>query len=678
MNKLEDLFRNSPWVKYSNPDNVKNLSSTPLTLDQLVVLGYGLSFSLPPSNEDILDFLTNYSKFEYFNSQHNGFLPQDFATLKGFILNSLYKELNDGKKIPKRLHQAIIYLKQNDSLIICKADKGGKVVVLDKWTYKEKMEELLQDENTYQTINNDPLKKWQHSFNKQLKQILKDFPDLETRFRAFMPRLPRMYGLPKLHKENIPMRPIVSTNNSIEYKLSSWISKILSACTNKICNTTVINSLDFKEKIQRINHDHKIIASFDIKSLFTNIPIDECINLLSHELHNLNIDIPIPIDVFLKLLKLAVTNCYFSFNDRFYIQKTGLPMGSPLSPILANIFLEFYERDKLSSVLDFDRNTWLRYVDDVFVILPNTTNIPQLIEQINSLHPSIQFTFEQEQNLSLPFLDIHVIKNQNNHRFNFKVYRKPTNSNSYIHYFSHHSNQIKLGTITNIFLRAYAICCPEFLQDEILFIKNVFNSLAYPSHLIHRAHMNARKSFYRVNNNNNSNKDFSKVLILPFDSNIAPVKHILKDKNIKVINRSSNTVRSQFSFKMHPPTDKNTNVIYYVPCGSCTSGYIGESINLDKRLYSHNYDRTNFNTNNSIVNHIASKNHNVNLKNTIVLHNENDTNKRKLIESVLICNNENFNNQKCNYNLDVISNHLVYNKIPIFSKLTNKIKDAHS
>ena len=132
MNKLEDLFRNSPWVKYSNPDNVKNLSSTPLTLDQLVVLGYGLSFSLPPSNEDVLEFLTNYSKFEYFNSQHNDFLPQDFATLKGFILNSLYKELNDGKKIPKRLHQAISYLKQNDTLIICKADKGGKVVVLDK------------------------------------------------------------------------------------------------------------------------------------------------------------------------------------------------------------------------------------------------------------------------------------------------------------------------------------------------------------------------------------------------------------------------------------------------------------------------------------------------------------------------------------------------------------------
>ena len=129
---------------------------------------------------------------------------------------------------------------------------------------------------------------------------------------------------------------------------------------------------------------------------------------------------------------------------------------------------------------------------------------------------------------------------------------------------------------------------------------------------------------------------------------------------------------------MHPPTDKNTNVIYYVPCSGCPSGYIGESINLDKRLYYHNYDKTNFNTNNSIVNHISNNNHNVNLKNTIVLHNINDTNKRKLVESVLIHNTNNFNNQKCNYNLDFLSNYIIFNKLPIFNKLTNKILNVHS
>ena len=82
--------------------------------------------------------------------------------------------------------------------------------------------------------------------------------------------------------------------------------------------------------------------------------------------------------------------------------------------------------------------------------------------------------------------------------------------------------------------------------------------------------------------------------------------------------------------------------------------------------------------NNSIVNHIANNDHNVNLKNTIVLHNINDTNRRKLIESVLIHNTNNFNNQKCNYNLDFISNYFVFNKLTIFNKLTTKISNAHS
>ena len=103
------------------------------------------------------------------------------------------------------------------------------------------------------------------------------------------------------------------------------------------------------------------------------------------------------------------------------------------------------------------------------------------------------------------------------------------------------------------------------------------------------------------------------------------VEDILKKNDIKIVNKTTKTLRNQFYFKMRPPTDKNTNVLYYIPCSGCPSVYIGESINLDKRFSYHNYDKTNFNTNNSIVNHISKNNHNVNLKNTIVLNNINNT-----------------------------------------------------
>ena len=135
--------------------------------------------------------------------------------------------------------------------------------------------------------------------------------------------------------------------------------------------------------------------------------------------------------------------------------------------------------------------------------------------------------------------------------------------------------------------------------------------------------------FYRINNNNINKTEFSKVLVYRFKQ---VVEDISKKNNMQIVNRTTKTLRNQFSFKMHSPSDNNSNVLYYVPCSSCPSGYIGESINLNKRLYQHNYDKINFNMNNSIVNHIANNDHNVNLKNTIVLHNINDTNRRNFFE----------------------------------------------
>ena len=155
----------------------------------------------------------------------NNATGEDLSTLKGFMLNSIYRELRNGNKIPTRLHKAIQYLKSNRDLVIYKADKGGKVVILVKRVYEGKMNDILQDQTTYKNIIGNPLKKWQAKYNRNLKTVLKDLPDLEKQFNSYLPRLPKIYGLPKIHKENVPLRPIVSTINSVNYKLSSWISK---------------------------------------------------------------------------------------------------------------------------------------------------------------------------------------------------------------------------------------------------------------------------------------------------------------------------------------------------------------------------------------------------------------------------------------------------------------------
>ena len=85
----------------------------------------------------------------------------------------------------------------------------------------------------------------------------------------------------KLHKNNIPLKPIVSTSGSVTYKLSKYIATILKPLNCKISNSYVLNTDDFVERIRNVEIRNKIMVSFDVSSLFTNVPceVSNCLNL---------------------------------------------------------------------------------------------------------------------------------------------------------------------------------------------------------------------------------------------------------------------------------------------------------------------------------------------------------------------------------------------------------------
>ncbi|KFD47738.1 hypothetical protein M514_11416 [Trichuris suis] len=127
---------------------------------------------------------------------------------------------------------------------------------------------------------------------------------------------------------------------------------------------------------------------------------------------------------------------YFRFQELFYMQKSGAPMGSPLSPVLAEAFMEFLEDVAISTAdTSITPTVFKRYVDVFAVIKSGKEEI--FLEHLNSIFPNhISFTIEKEENGRLPFLGALVIRD--GRRLKTTVCRKPTHSNRYLHFSSHH------------------------------------------------------------------------------------------------------------------------------------------------------------------------------------------------------------------------------------------------
>jgi hypothetical protein len=132
------------------------------------------------------------------------------------------------------------------------------------------------------------------------------------------------------------------------------------------------------------------MASFDVKSLFTNIPLDETISIIVNKyFYNTSRFHGFTVDQFTRLLNLSVKNCHFQFDGVLYKQVDGVAMGSPLGPLFANIFLSFHEKYWLADCpSNFEPLFYRRYVDDCFLIFQSCASLP-LLSQFQTFEYSI-------------------------------------------------------------------------------------------------------------------------------------------------------------------------------------------------------------------------------------------------------------------------------------------------
>ena len=499
-----------------------------------------------------------------------------------------------------RKHGILKKLRNNDSIIICKPDKGNGVVIIDKNDFMNKMLDLLNDPSKFKKIDTDPTLKREGQLQRFLRNLKgsRIFDDFS--YEKVYPsgsQCGRMYGLPKLHKVSSqgqipPFRPVVSSINTYNYQLARLLSDYLTPLLpTQHCAKDTFN---FIEDLKQVRRTDKFMISFDVESLFTNIPLNETIELAVDLLmDNLNLGITKP--QLRKLFVFATKQSHFSFDNVIYDQVDGVAMGSPLAPALANLFLGHFEsfwlkEPKASKVLFYRR-----YVDDIFCLFEKEEDYVEFFEFINKQHPNIHFTFEKENSHVISFLDILIKATPDS--FDLTTFYKKTYTGLLTNFTSFIPFRYKTGLIRTLVDRAFKINSTyRNLHENLSKIKSTLQRNAFPSRIIDKRIKECLDSKISQSAGKET-EELPRFYKLPYlgdyssyvDRQVSKVIRKYCKDGIKIrLIFTPFKIGSCFSLKDRPLFSLKANAIYKFTCASCNASYVGEtSRHISVRINEH-------------------------------------------------------------------------------------------
>ena len=233
--KLSNLTHNKV-LPFTPDDVITNLSSYKISHEEANILKYGLGNSIPPERLSRTDVFVNFDLIhryvtEELESRHDG---SSLRSNLSHLANSYYSNYKPTRAALKK-HGILKKLRNNKDIVILRPDKGNGVVIIDKITYKSKMYELLNDESKFKQLTSDPTKLCEGQLQRYLRKLNNKGYFDESIYDYIYPAgsLPsRLYGTPKIHKikeksDIPPLRPIVSSINSYNYNLASYLCALL-------------------------------------------------------------------------------------------------------------------------------------------------------------------------------------------------------------------------------------------------------------------------------------------------------------------------------------------------------------------------------------------------------------------------------------------------------------------
>ena len=281
---------------------------------------------------------------------------------------------------------------------------------------------------------------------------------------------------------------------------------------------------------------------------------------------------------------MVTTGVEFLFDNVMYKQIDGVAMGSPLGPILANVFLGYCE--SLIPSVDYP-SLYCRFVDDNFSHFPNPDEAEVFNSKLNSLHPALRFTCERESDGKIAFLDVCVERQSD--AFVTSVYRKPTFTGMCFQYDAYCPEKYKVGLVRCLVNRAVRICSPSKLHAELEFLRSMFVKNGYPNRLLSKFISATPPPASKLSN------ETSRVFLrLPYvgqystyvERQVRAAVHSAY-RNVHLIT-VFNTPRAFTIRKDVLPTHYLSHLIYTFECRQCDSRYVGKTLQyLNARVRQH-------------------------------------------------------------------------------------------
>jgi hypothetical protein len=360
---------------------------------------------------------------------------------------------------------------------------------MDAGEYEEKLNDMLSDERTYEQLDSDPTQRYKRELVAILTRLKKEDKITRSQYDLLFPtaeNIPRIYGTPKIHKPGNKVRPIVDYTGAIGYQTSRSLTDILSPLVGGT-EHHVQNSKHLAEGLAEVMiDDGEIFNSHDVVSLFTNTPIDQSLQVIQSRLEQdttLKDRTRLSVQDIVELLRFVLTTTYFLFRGKIYKQRFGAAMGSPVSPVVANLYMEFLEQKAIATApISCQPKMWKRYVDDILEIVQKD-QVDNLTEHINQSDPTgnIKFTYEKESDGTIPFLDTLIVRKPDG-SVKLLVYRKATHTDQYLNFKSHHPIHQKLGVVRTLFDRMNTIVSEEEdRKKEEEKVKQALTCCGYPN-----------------------------------------------------------------------------------------------------------------------------------------------------------------------------------------------------